>query len=313
MTRSLSRKMTLKSKSISKSKSKSKSKDPTWSQMNNDIDFKSLTGIQSLETNYVLQLDDKRHILLKLAAEPHEKDRLYREYRNGRHVNKFALRFPCFIETYHLYHFQKSTSCFRGETRIDKCKKDLQKMEKISINGGHPDPFALAVQFNEKWLSLSEFLNDIIFLQDDLLFVLLQILLPLQALSEEFAHNHLSENTVLLLKLPRPLLFQYEKVSFSSKYLVKLTDYSACTFDENEMPSNEFDELTNRISKLVEKSFGAKKTKTICPFFAMAKESWLPENYVPHTRRIMGTLHIYKDMPMKLAENKKRILNENGF
>jgi hypothetical protein len=41
---------------------------------------------------------------------------------------------------------------------------------------------------------------------------------------------------------------------------------------------------------------------------AREKESWITEKYGSRGRRIMGTLHIFKDKPMRFTEKKA----ENG-
>lgn len=232
-------------------------------------DFKDLKGIKSVgqksRNGLIMELEMQKdnlncRIILKAARKKignqNGSDNLYYEYLVGRFLNKYAKRFPCFIETYHLFRyennraFMNAVKCYQSQD-FKVCKdslKSMKKLNKTSIKDAllNKDLLALSIQSVEYFEVMKTYLNDIQFIQNELIHVLLQIYLPLQVMQPHFSHNDLHSTNVLLAQ-PSPsqyLQFTYQlgphlraiykkdTLTFQSKYIAKIIDYGRCFIND---------------------------------------------------------------------------------
>lgn len=174
-----------------------------------------------------------------------DSDSLYYEYIVGRAINRFALRFPCFVETYDLFEYESEKDYYcatklyaqtnekKEETKAFKeALARLKRVQKREFATLPEDPrmMTLSIQHFHDAITISHLKDD-----KECPLVLLQIYLPLLALEKQFVHNDLKGDNILLQPV-KPIRFIYKRkdgpdIQFVSHYIAKIIDYARCFFD----------------------------------------------------------------------------------
>ena len=201
----------------------------------------------------------KAYAALKSSQNP-ESDNLLYEYLVGvKFINRMIKRFPCFLETYGFYFYNRhidwgammntaplNKTLLKGltqQTAIDYEKAcDNSVLASVLIQHIHS-----AISIREAIRSYSEFCkNDAIYM----LFVIYQ---ALAALSKQFTHYDLHDENVLIIQ-PDPLkyyVYHYHlldgtSVEFKSTYIPKIIDYGRSFFDNGNTNSKKiYDKVCN--------------------------------------------------------------------
>ena len=179
--------------------------------------------------------------VLKSARMP-DVDNLMYEYIVGQYINKQNKRFPCFLETYGYYTYNRE----KYWEKMEKKKKmdsvtilknlTLRKTIDYKVACAQSKYLAILIQHLKDITSLFSMYQDLNFLTDDLLHVLFQVYMPLALLKNNFTHYDLHSNNVYLYEPVKGsyIHFHYhisgQVVSFKSKYIVKIIDYGRSFF-----------------------------------------------------------------------------------
>jgi hypothetical protein len=186
-------------------------------------------------------------------------DNLFYEYLVGYHfINKYNLRFPCFLETYGLFYVDDQTHRYMetiptGEvsTSIIKSKlkhlsndTDAERDDNFQLSCKKPSNICILIQhlrvkgslktYFENFSSNPSFFNYVL---PQLLF---QVYAPLTRLVNNFTHYDLHTDNVLIYDLGNTNYIQMnyifqgnDTISFKTNYIVKIIDYGRCYFHVN--------------------------------------------------------------------------------
>ena len=208
----------------------------------------------------------KLYCVLK-SSRMREADNLLYEYWVGKqYINYLIPRFPCFLETFNIYEYKLNlhelmlngngaiVKKFDYDTYLHKINVDNKKSiqsyknmeEVINLSCTDPTKLCILIQHMDSPLSFESFVikllietnkSTIIMLFIELIHILLQIYLPLGKLMNEFSHNDLHMNNVLLYKVPDNNYIQLTyvledgtKYSFNTCFIAKIIDYGRCFF-----------------------------------------------------------------------------------
>ena len=180
-------------------------------------------------------------------------DNLVYEGLVGLFLNKKGKLFPCFLETYGIYQYNpKLYKYFKDKDQIEKDKITKHGLNKIKINNTNFSleacdnslHKAVLIQHIKDATTLSDLLelnkNDHEFMENELLYILFQIYIPLSQLAKKFTHYDLHANNVLLYTPSehKYIIYHYHLnnglyISFKSKYIVKIIDYGRSYFGKN--------------------------------------------------------------------------------
>lgn len=181
-------------------------------------------------------------------------DNLFYEGLVGNFINKAAKIYPCFVETYGMYYyktdddynnmkFKAANKLFveNGLTKITNV--DTSAFEKACTESKN---MAVLIQHIKGAKTLEEMLSNRLFVENDLLYVLFQVYLPLLFLRDVFTHYDLHTGNVLLYEPVNGSYIEYHYVltneltfSFKSKYIAKIIDYGRSYFmDDSNSNSN---------------------------------------------------------------------------
>lgn len=184
-------------------------------------------------------------------------DNLYYEYLVGQYINKVALVFPCFVETYNIYKY--NTEKDWQEVRDNNSStimhniftNQLTLLPNINLAESclYSQFLAISIQHINNAKTLYEkLLNsyDKTF-KYDLLYILYQIYMPLAVLSNNFTHYDLHANNILIYEPFKGKYIEYfyhpkdienvEITSFKSRYITKIIDYGKAYFKDNNVSS----------------------------------------------------------------------------
>jgi len=198
-------------------------------------------------------------------------DNIAYEYLVGLFLNEQSKYFPCFLETYGLFH--KPTN---EQINLNN-KDDLKKLKILSqeddgnfkIKSCNNNNLYLLIQHLHNSRTLSEYYKEIkktttlpiinynqnnyeiinksvAFYLIDFIHILYQIYMPLYCLARTgiFTHNDLHRNNVLLFEIPNNdyIHFKYNvngiNTEFNCKFIVKIIDYGRCYFHYNDESKN---------------------------------------------------------------------------
>jgi hypothetical protein len=170
-------------------------------------------------------------------------DNLYYEFLVGQFVNTLIPRFPCFLETYgsFMYENQKTWQlCKKNKTtpksvyeKMTLLKNSTQNFVTSCLQCKY---MALLIQSIPDAINLSKLLGVKQFVDNDLLYVLFNVYMPLACLKNQFTHHDLHKGNILLYKTPPGEYIQYNyftkhaNISFKNPYIVKIIDYGRCYF-----------------------------------------------------------------------------------
>ena len=177
-------------------------------------------------------------------------DNLMYEYLVGQYINRLNVRFPCFLQTYGLYKYSNDLTyqkLMRSKNPSDVTSDDVKNIEKVSVNYKNlsetlniacrnDQHMAILLQYLPNIESISSMLEKNKLTERDIITSLYQIYFVLNVLKNEFTHYDLHARNVQLYEVPEGNYIQYQYhslsgiVSFKSKYLVKIIDYSRCFF-----------------------------------------------------------------------------------
>jgi len=184
------------------------------------------------------------HSVLKSSSTA-SADNLMYEYNVGLYINKKAKQFPCFLETYGMFHYKTEAEwdIAKGTNLLsmDRLKNALTPM----IRNSSDYNFAC---YKSKYLAVliqhlkdaDTLYNTIIDNDYDYASVLLQVYMVLSSLENEYTHYDLHANNVLCYQPVKGKYIEYhyhfdsEIISFPSKYMAKIIDYGRCFFHDSE-------------------------------------------------------------------------------
>jgi len=197
--------------------------------------------------------------ILKSSASINADNLLY-EGLVGKFLNKVGKQYPCFLETYGIYHYEPTDPAYtemktKKETDAAVLKVGLTKIPAVNpVHLGmaceNSRYMAVLIQHLNDVKTINELLSDDKFISDDLLNVLYQVYMPLAMLSNDFTHYDLHYNNVLLYEPVKGKYIHYHYhmtdyvtggppiiTSFKCKYIAKIIDYGRCYFNDRENPS----------------------------------------------------------------------------
>lgn len=188
--------------------------------------------------------------ILKSSAKI-DSDNLMFEYLAGLYINKKCSVFPCFIETYGWYSYIDNaawnTMKMSQYTYYNIFEKNLvlqpaiiKSPKSMEIACKKSKFIAILIQHIKSAQSLNDSISNRFFFDNDLLYVLYQIYMPLATLSKEFTHYDLHADNVLVYEPVRGKYIQYyyvrndgTQISFKSSYISKIIDYGRSFFVDN--------------------------------------------------------------------------------
>ena len=186
--------------------------------------------------------------ILKSSQNP-SADNLYYEYFVGQKVNEWTKYFPCFVESYGLYMYTSPTAYeFVKDnatiTDMNTFKNSIQLFDQ-AINHDPAQGYRICTESQYLAVLIQHIKNARTMHSvfgtpqkkpqqlDDCLSALAQIYLPLARLTNDFVHNDLHANNVMLYE-PSPgkyihffyhLLDGTTVIEFKSNYIAKMIDY----------------------------------------------------------------------------------------
>ena len=187
-------------------------------------------------------------------------DNLLYEGLVGKFLNKMGKQYPCFVETYGIYHYEPTDPAYTEMKTKKETDAVVLKVGLTKIHAVHPVHLGMACE-NSRYMAvliqnlndaktINELLSDNNFISADLLNVLYQVYMPLAMISHEFTHYDLHYNNVLLYEPVKGKYIHYHYhmtdyvtggpptiVSFKCKYIAKVIDYGRCYFEDKENPS----------------------------------------------------------------------------
>lgn len=190
--------------------------------------------------------------VLKSSADRNSDNLLY-EALVGFFVNKLALRFPTFVETYGLYRYKNDGLAYREcktnkivsanvlEAGLTKYAGDSKDIENPQVFQSCFDPVSMAVLIQH--LKSAKTLKEMCggnpkFVRNDLLYVLFQIYMTLAHTSNIFTHYDLHTSNVLVYEPVAGSHIEYyyhidgEVITFNSPYIAKIIDYGRSYYRE---------------------------------------------------------------------------------
>lgn len=187
-------------------------------------------------------------------------DNLMYEYLVGQYINTLNSRFPCFLQTYGLYKYSNDLTYQKlmgSKKSSDVTSDDVKNIEKVNVNYKNlsetlniacknDQHMAILLQYLPNIESISSMLQKNKLTERELITSLYQVYFVLSVLQNEFTHYDLHARNVQLYEVPEGKYIQYHYhsrsgdvvVSFKSKYLVKIIDYSRCFFIQNDLFSS---------------------------------------------------------------------------
>ena len=167
------------------------------------------------ENGFVFEIENARreysaYSILKSARES-TSDNLMYEYVVGQYVNKLNKLYPCFLETYGLFKYKTDhqwesflSKKVNSEKKIEGLNvlKDALVQQPIDYAAGCKDSkhLAILIQHLPRPKSLEELSTNIDFIDNELLYALFQLYIPLAQLMNTFTHYDLHLGNVLLYK-----------------------------------------------------------------------------------------------------------------
>ena len=198
--------------------------------------------------------------VLKSAQEP-SSDNLMYEYIVGQYVNKVNKVYPCFVETYGLYAYKNEDKWDRFSTNpiitdlhaLIDALKPLPTID-YSVACTKSKYLAILIQHLKNPTSLYSLLKkNQEFIDNELMFALFQLYVPLSKLMDNFTHYDLHLDNVLMYEPDKDKYIHYHYhftaggqrttrttdvepmiVSFKSSYMLKIIDYGRCYFNDEE-------------------------------------------------------------------------------
>jgi hypothetical protein len=251
---------------------------------------------------YKIEYKKNKYYILKSNIGTNDEDNLYYEYLVGLFINKQINKFPCFIRTFDLFLYknEKFWNIFRNSVELNSnmLKKGLIRIKDKNINNINCNKYyGLLLEYVNNSISLKSKLEDIDFINNELMNVLFQIYFPLKILNNVFSHNDLNYNNILLEKISDNKYIELHyifndntEIKFKTQYIAKIIDYGNTYYNEND---------NNNTLKIYEKICLVKDCDNDCHKYKnnMYYKKYIIENY------LMDDIIIYF--------NENNINNEN--
>jgi hypothetical protein len=178
-------------------------------------------------------------------------DNIFYEFAIGLYINRYNAFLPCFLETYTLYEYEDNKTFiktvndndpkqFFTAAKISQCNvvKNKKQLKKCLHNSCTKSYFAILMEavISEGSMSLITYLDQIKKnVKEKKLSILYQIYSVLHYLKNEFSHNDLHLNNVLLHKIPDnkyiDLVYHTSPTSttiIKTQYIARIIDYGRC-------------------------------------------------------------------------------------
>jgi hypothetical protein len=198
------------------------------------------------------------HSILK-SSKKADSDNLFYEGIVGQYINRMALVYPCFLETYGIYKYatQETYESMRDNkhTNIDTLAAALIPLDLTIPNILYSCQNSIMVCINTQHLqnvfSINDYFDRIVGKTKDfthyfcyeLINILYQIYMPLSMMANNFTHYDLHGGNVLLYNpgVNRYITYHYHLpdgtvTTFHSEYLIKIIDYGRCFFNDPDNP-----------------------------------------------------------------------------
>ena len=174
------------------------------------------------------------------------KDNLMYEYMVGMYINKLNKCFPCFLETYGYYIYNDNASWDKMKktknitsTDILKNGLTLQKSYDYVKACSRTKYLSVLIQHLKGIISMRDMIRNASFVQNDLVYALFQLYMPLSIMKNNFTHYDLHHENVFLYEPVKNKYIEYHYykgstriVSFKSSYIVKIIDYGRSYFND---------------------------------------------------------------------------------
>jgi len=202
-------------------------------------------------------------------------DNLYYEYLVGQFTNYLSKFFPCFVETYGAFKYtdEKAWTAIKKQQTASEStlKKSLIEIKTntegdLITNLGesckNSKHMAILVQYINDAKTLDDKLGSTTesteFINNELLYVLFQVYLPLMCAKNIFTHYDLHTGNVLLYEPIKNgyITYHYETsrglIVFHSRYIVKIIDYGRSFYDKRQDQTEKGNSLKlyNKICKI---------------------------------------------------------------
>jgi hypothetical protein len=205
----------------------------------------------------------KAYAVLKSSVRPGSDNLMY-EYMVGiKYINDLNKRYPCFVETYGYYIYNKDLNLnnktvwsFLKDSKVtanmDTIKKGLilQKTTDYAKACKQSKFLAILIQHLKGIVPIKDRLRYGNFVRYELIYVLFQVYLPLMLLSDTFTHYDLHYENVNLYEPKKDSYIEFHytidgvEYTFKSKYIAKIIDYGRSYFKTDGINSKKiYDEL----------------------------------------------------------------------
>jgi len=205
-------------------------------------------------------------------------DNLMFEYLVGQYINKKSRAFPCFIETYGWFLYENpdiwttmKTNKTISDTSILKTLQiqpaQIRSPSSMEIACTNSKYISILIQHIKEAMSLKSMLDNRDFVNNDLLYVLYQIYMPLSTLANQFNHYDLHRENVLIYEPIKGKYIDYRyvlddstEIKFKSPYIAKMIDYGRSFFKDDDSTN----QLTNSSISIYETICKIKKCGKNC-------------------------------------------------
>ena len=190
------------------------------------------------------------------STQSKDRDNLMYEYNVGLFINTICKRFTCFLETYSIFEY-KSLPNYRefllnSSISSKKLKSHLKKINlDYSLGCKDANLISILIQYVEG-ITLGDLImlniNDIKFINYEVLCILFQVYYSLSKLRNNFTHYDLHDNNVIVYEPVKGAVIRYKYytdagyVTFQSRYVAKIIDYGRCYFN-NGLPGGSSDDV----------------------------------------------------------------------
>ena len=216
------------------------------------------------QNGFVFEIDNEKNgntafTVLKSAQNP-ESDNLMYEYEVGQYINKINKVYPCFLETYGLYKYRNENQWDKLSTSpeindLHVLQRALEPLPTIDykIACAESKYIAILIQHLPKPKTLYSLSKNQEFIDNELMWTLFQLYVPLAKLMNNFTHYDLHLENILMYQPVKDKYIHYHYhftaggqratratdvepmiVSFKSSYMLKIIDYGRCYFNDEE-------------------------------------------------------------------------------
>jgi len=228
--------------------------------------FNFVTKLKSIgippENKYIklIEYENNDYISQAILKSSRKKsaDNIYYEYLVGNFLNTQSKYFPCFVNTYGVFKYKNDIiyenivqcNTIDNNYDINELKTGLtiikdsninidEYLKQSCINSTH---IAILIESLKNAQTIMEILKDKDFCNNQLLYVLFQIYMPLSVMAENFTHYDLHYKNVLVYEPSKEKVIKYhyhinksdhaDIITFYSPYIVKIINYNTCYFND---------------------------------------------------------------------------------